>query len=460
MVSNGFNQIEKYIFGTPNKDSLVGTILKDQINGLAGNDALNGKAGNDELNGGEGNDKLNGGSGDDTMRGGAGNDVYTVDSLSDRVDETDGNGNDAGGIDRVKTTISWTLGKFVENLFLNDQHIKSTDTFIPLNIDGTGNELNNWIRGNEGNNKLYGLGGNDTLDGFGGNDYLEDQEGDNELDGYDGDDILKIDGAAGNNKLWGGEGNDTISALNVTGNNLIRGGFGDDTINLSVGSQLTAVVTQTIFGGFEVDTLTLTLAATPANLSIDLTGKSENRITSGLFNVIADKDIEHFYIKGTGNKVSYISSRGDILYGEVGNNTISAGGGDDIIDVSASTGNNQLVGGVGIDTLTGGSGVDTIVYNNLQEGGDRIGNFDATKDVIQVSASGFGGRLMMGMLASSAFTLGSSAFSSSHRFSFDSSTGDLFFDRDGSGFLHSPNFLANISVSNGSFSAANIRVVA
>ena len=129
------------------------------LNGT-GNDLDNvlvGNAGNNSLSGGAGNDLLDGSLGTDTMTGGTGNDIYRIDNTRDKVTESAG-----AGIDRVESTITWTLGSNFENLTL-------TGTAA---INGTGNTLDNVLTGNAAANVLSGSSGNDTLDGGAGNDTL------------------------------------------------------------------------------------------------------------------------------------------------------------------------------------------------------------------------------------------------------------------------------------------------
>jgi hypothetical protein len=150
------------IDGTNDAEDLLGTGAYDWISGFGGNDRLYGRGGNDLLDGGAGNDRLDGGAGADTMRGGSGNDVYVVDSVGDVVAEETASGADSGGTDTVQSSISYSLGAFVERLEL----LGSAD------LDGVGNALGNALRGNAGSNVLSGGAGVDTLYGFEGDDIL------------------------------------------------------------------------------------------------------------------------------------------------------------------------------------------------------------------------------------------------------------------------------------------------
>jgi Ca2+-binding RTX toxin-like protein len=104
-----------------------------------------------------GNDVLKGTSGADVLMGYAGNDTYTVNSTADEVVELAN-----AGIDKVESTISYTLAGNVENLQLMDD----------AQINGAGNGLGNTIIGNDVSNRIEGNAGNDTLNGWGGKDTL------------------------------------------------------------------------------------------------------------------------------------------------------------------------------------------------------------------------------------------------------------------------------------------------
>jgi hypothetical protein len=168
------------ILGTESDEDLIGSAGREQLYGFGGKDRLYANGGDDQLYGGDGNDLLDGGTGADVMYGGAGDDLYRVDNLADVVSETTVAGVDDGGIDTVESTITYSLGAFIEKL-----NLKGTAA-----INGTGNDLANKLAGNDAANALSGGGGDDLVYGNG------------------GDDILI--GGAGKDELWGGLGLDTF----------------------------------------------------------------------------------------------------------------------------------------------------------------------------------------------------------------------------------------------------------
>jgi Ca2+-binding RTX toxin-like protein len=92
--------------------------------------------------------------------------------------------------------ISYTLGANVEHLALGDAGA----------INGTGNELDNFLYGNGSDNVLTGGGGDDTLYGFLDDDKLFGGTGNDYLFAGAGDDLL--DGGTGTDVLAGGNGGD------------------------------------------------------------------------------------------------------------------------------------------------------------------------------------------------------------------------------------------------------------
>jgi serralysin len=307
------------LIGDEGNDELLGGDGDDELEGGTGNDTLSGDAGLDTLEGGDGDDYLDGGADNDIMAGRAGNDVYIVDG-SDAVFEV----GDAG-IDEVRTSGSYTLLSFFENLRL----------LGTLAVTGTGNELDNIIRGNDAANILAGLDGADKLYGYGGDDQLDGGNGDDYLYGLDGNDTLT--GGSGYDRMYGGVGDDTYMVTDTTDFAYELAGEGHDTVIASIDHQLRA----------EVEDLVLTGAA--------LIGKG-NAGDNGI----------------TGNDLD------NRLYGYGGNDTLDGAGGDDIID--GREGNDTLTGGVGYDKMYGGTGDDTFIvsdatdfaYEKAGEGNDRV----------------------------------------------------------------------------------------
>ena len=145
------------IHGGAGNDQIYGGIQNDKLYGDAGDDYLRGEDGRDTLSGWLGNDVLEGGAGNDSMGGGAGNDTYIVDSIGDTVWELSGEGTDT-----VQSSVTYTLGSYVENLTLTGANA----------INSTGNSSSNKLIGNSASNVLSGGSGNDVIDGGAGNDML------------------------------------------------------------------------------------------------------------------------------------------------------------------------------------------------------------------------------------------------------------------------------------------------
>lgn len=344
------------------------------INGNSGNNNLLGTSTRDTLNGFGGNDTLNGGAGIDTLVGGEGNDIYIVDSTTDIITEYSG----GGAHDTVQSSVSYTLGAY-----LNDLTLTGTSA-----INGTGNSYDNIITGNDANNVLRGGAGNDRLGS-------SDSKGNDTLYGGTGNDTLRAGVEAGG-QLYGEAGDDTLFRefdfdFNSNPSLYMDGGDGNDTIEGGSGSD--------VYGGTGNDRLT------------------------------GDSSIIH---GGPGDDI--VGEAGDdygSMYGDDGNDTLRGF-------------ENNLYGGNGNDVLygpvtamTGGAGADRFVFDTPLSNGYNayIYDFVVADDTINVSANAFGGGLTRGAaIRQEQFALGSSASNTSQRFIYDKfSTGELYFDVDGSG---------------------------
>lgn len=168
------------VWGSFYADRLDGYGGNDSILGFDGNDSVYGSGGNDYLSGMNGNDYVNGGTGADAMFGGYGNDTVIVDSSSDKVYETSGQGSDTV---YAATSFAFAAGQSIESL-------RTTTPTATTAINLYGNEFAQTIVGNNGANLLSGGGGNDVINGMAGND--------------------RIYGSAGNDTLTGGAGSDSF----------------------------------------------------------------------------------------------------------------------------------------------------------------------------------------------------------------------------------------------------------
>jgi hypothetical protein len=139
------------------------------------------------------------------------------------------------------------------------------------------------------------------------------------------------------------------------------------------------------------------------------------------------------------NDLSELSPLGYILNGTSDNDTLVGGVWNDVLIGGA--GNDALSGGRGNDELTGGSGADTFIFDtiaNAVTNVDTIIDFVSGTDKLLFSKSAFKGLFdaNLGSLSIDAFWSGagvSTANDASDRFIYNSTTGALYYDADGSG---------------------------
>lgn len=207
--------------GTDTVLSSVTLTLENHVENLtlSGSSNINGTGNslNNILTGNTGHNTLNGGSGTDTLIGGSGDDTYVVDSTTDTITELS-----SEGTDLVSSTVSYTLGSYLENLTLTGSS----------NIHGTGNSLDNVLTGNSGDNSLTGGVGNDTYVVQDTGDMVIEQSG-------EGTDLIQSSvtytaSAHVENLTLTGSG-----SIHATGNsldNILTGGSGANTLSGAAGA--------------------------------------------------------------------------------------------------------------------------------------------------------------------------------------------------------------------------------
>ena len=161
--------------------------------------------------------------------------------------------------------------------------------------------------------------------------------------------------------------------------------------------------------------------------------------------------------KGTGN-ADWISISGkDALsysfqiYGFEGDDILKGGKKNDFL--SGGNGNDSLYSGVGNDVLFGGRGEDTFIFNAALGNSSIIRDFNPAEDKIQLDMSVFS-KLSSGVLNRANFVNGRIANDVNDYLIYNSGTGVLSYDEDGSG-ANSSNVLAqlspNLSLTNANF---------
>ena len=367
---------------------------------LGGNDTVIGSAGADVINGGSGTDSINGGAGNDTIQ------VTGTEAQSDTM--VGGDGIDTlqiiGTNDLTLNSTSTITG--FETLNGGSQSILGTSSanIFDLSIFATVTNLDG----------VQGLGGNDTLIGSSFADQLDGGSGNDTLNGGAGNDTaaygsatsavtvsLAVTGAQNTN----GAGSDTLIGIeNLTGSSFNDTLIGDGSANTLTGG----AGNDTLNGGAGTDTAAYASATSAVTVSLAVSG-AQNTGGAGSDTLVGIENL-------TGSNFN------DTLTGDGNANTLTGGAGND-----------TLTGGAGNDTLIGGDGQDAFLFNtSLTANVDTVADFNASNDTIRLDDDIFT-TLSTGTLSSAAFFAGAAANDSTDRIIYNSATGNLFYDSDGTG---------------------------
>jgi Ca2+-binding RTX toxin-like protein len=383
-----------------------------------GNDQVTGSSATNVITTNGGNDILDGGAGVDVMRGGAGNDSYVVDNAGDVVDESVGG---SSGTDTVVSSVTWSL--------LDAVHTKGDVEILQLtgaaNIDAYGNSLANVLIGNAGVNVLDGGTGADAMQGRGGNDtYVVDNANDvvdESVAGSSGTDsvvssitwsltdtvhtkgfveVVQLTGAANVNAY----GNSLANILiGNGGNNILDGRAGADVMQGRGGD----------------DSYVVDNAGDVVDESV--AGSGSDAVISSVTWDLADAA----HTKGSVEVLQLVGAAAINGYGNALANTL--------VGNSAA---NLLAGAAGNDLLVGGAGNDLFYFNtapNSTTNMDTISDFSVADDTIWLENAVYAALGAAGPLAASAFAIGGAAADTSDRIVYNSSTGALSYDDDGTG---------------------------
>lgn len=333
---------------------------------------------------------LDGKGGADSLYGGLGNDTYTVDDPHDVVVEKANE-----GYDIINAYTSYTLPNNVEALKLQGGNV---------NLNGTGNALDNSLTGNAGLNILAGGLGNDTY--YLGDSSHKDVAKENPNEGIDTvvlatnvygkayvlpDNIENLVLSGTNPGIIGNTLNNQLIGNNS--NNILDGGIGNDFM----------------IGGAGNDTY---IVDSPSDIVIEKVGGggTDEIKTSASYSLVAAPNIEKITLTGSAN--------------------INATG-NDLANVIASNG--------GSNVLTGNGGNDNFLFNTALGNSDTIADFTGGADRLSLAKAVFtglgtkAGQFTANDVRFYAAAGATAAHDADDRVIYDTNTGTLYYDADGNG---------------------------
>lgn len=356
-------------FGTVIVDSTASAIV--QLG--TGVQTFNGLGGNYTVTGGSGEDTIAAGVGTHTLNGGLGNDTFIIAAGSTNtiigLGANDVLNNTAGGT---------VIGTNTNNFSATSASINNGSVTLTALSSGTTINLSAITSGTQGF----------TINGGAGGDILT---------GSAKDDV--ISGGGGSNFLNGGLGNDTFSVVS-TDNDTIQDLSTGDILTVAAGGIASATSVSSFTASAataNAGTATITAAATASSINLALATGANGFTLSG----------------GATNDTLIGSSKADIITGGAGNDSLTGGAGDDTFVIS------------GVTTVT--NGLDTIT-DFKTAGADKI-QFSLAAVNTATNASLTAGALTANFVSGA----GAVAGAATDYFIYDTTTGILSFDADGSG---------------------------
>jgi Ca2+-binding RTX toxin-like protein len=348
------------VFGGADKDNLTGGNDDDMVYGGAGDDTVTGGPGDDVINGDDGDDVVTQGAapdGADTII--CGNGYKDKVSYALRGDSTN------GATEKVTVTVGTPWGDLDSDPSTPDVPLLPNDgdlgglgekddigTTCEILVGGMGDDS---LTGDDSTSKGFATPntiGGDTIYGGGGSDMLYGGQGNDILYGEAGDDTFV------ETKLVDGDSNNTLdidyTAQATTGQDTFVGGDGMDTIDYSARQAALLVMMDG-----DPKTILTVLAAVNTSKNDGETGEFDN-VCTDVENILGGAGND----KLTGNALANKMNGGagnDELYGLAGDDTFDEQHGWDAsvlaaavpvaIDDAASSGNDKISGGEGVDTV-------------------------------------------------------------------------------------------------------------
>lgn len=385
------------------------------------------------VTGNDGNNVISDGGpgGTDFLYGRSGDDTFLVYNSADTVLEQAGQ-----GTDRVMAAVSFVLGDASPETQYEIEILTTTSSTGKAAINLTGNAIAQEIIGNAGDNILNdgGAGEADTLRGLGGDDtYRVFNAGDTIVESASQGTADRVAtavdyalGAGVHVEIMTTNDSTATSAIDLTGNSLAQSITGNAGANTLHDGGVGEADTLRGLGGDD------TYRVFNAGDTI-VEGASE-----GAYDVVmAAVD----YVLNAGAYIERLATNGT-----AGTSPIDLTGNERHQEVVGNSGVNRLDGKAGSDvikglggndTLAGGTGTDVFVFNSALSDTanvDTIADFSVAADTIQLDNAFFTALTTTGALAASAFKdITDGPKDASDRIIYNSDTGGLYYDADGSG---------------------------
>jgi Ca2+-binding RTX toxin-like protein len=254
--------------------------------------------------------------------------------------------------------------------------------------------------------------------------------GESAVDGTGNEGSNALTGNKAANRLEGGAGNDTLTG--GAGADTLVGGAGDDTYVVALGD----ILVETATGGTD-------------------TVRSQGDWTLA-------EGVENLVLLGTRNSNATGNTGANTLSGNSAANVIVGGNGEDVLN--GGGGDDVLRGGAGGDRLTGGTGADVFAFDvalSAASNTDRINDFVSGSDRIRLDNDVFSG-LAVGALGAGQFLAGAglqAGQDADDRIVYNTTTGTLYYDADGSGTAKAVQFAILGTTTHPALGAADLFVV-
>jgi Ca2+-binding RTX toxin-like protein len=421
-------------------DSLIGGDGNDVIHGMGGNDNISGSAGDDLIYGGSGNDIINGFTGQDSVFGGAGNDTFRISTPSslDGDDIDGGSGSDTLDLSSMTGLVGWdvnfsTIRGLIQSLGNTDGADGQYRAQSVERVLGTNNA--DVMTGGSNQVSFYGGAGADTLTGGTQNDVL--------------------DGGIGADAMAGGRGNDKFYVDNVGDTVTEVANGGNDTVFAAIDFALSA--------GNQVETIrsdgnSLELFGNELRQRIHGdSGSNDLHDGGGAGDVLIGKaGDDEYYLDSADTKIREGKNNGtDVVYVDdfdynlrdnwhveflaamdpltTGDFDLTGNKRDNTI--VGNDGDNVIIGGKGNDEMFGNGGADTFQINEYANGKNRdvIVDFESGVDMIELKSSVFT-KIGAGVVDANEFRVNDTGLAENRtdRLIYNETTGELFYDQNGS----------------------------